>query len=96
MAVALPTGLEEGFSLHATVNISPDNLPAFLEAFKTTFDHVSKEEECLFFEMYQNPNSAGELSWVENWSKSPEWFMSVRSTVYLAMDTWVRRADEKG
>jgi len=80
MAAAFPTSLEQGFSVHITVYVSPDNVSAFLEAHKPVIELVCKEEECVFFEMYQNPNSVGEFSWVENWSTSPEWFMTNQAT----------------
>ncbi|KAI1270756.1 hypothetical protein F5Y18DRAFT_422255 [Xylariaceae sp. FL1019] len=64
-----------GISLHVTVHIAPENVERFMAAFKPVFDRVVAEPECLFFEMYQNPQEPGKLSWVENWSKSPEWLL---------------------
>jgi quinol monooxygenase YgiN len=57
----------DSFSLHVTIFIAPDSVNEFLEAFKTIFDLVTAEEECIFFEMFQDPASPGTLSWVENW-----------------------------
>jgi len=57
-----------GFSLQVTVYISPDNVPKFFEAFKPIFEVVSAEAECLFFEVYQDSEDQGTISWVENWS----------------------------
>lgn len=49
---------------------------------KGCFDHVIAEPECLYFELFQDPNDPGTISWVENWNKSPEKFMAVCSPVY--------------
>ncbi|KAI0440232.1 hypothetical protein F4803DRAFT_553300 [Xylaria telfairii] len=72
--------LASGWSLHVTVHIAPENVDRFLAAFKPVFDKVIAEPECLFFEMYQSPQEPGKLSWVENWSKSPEWFLENQVT----------------
>ncbi|KAI0974058.1 hypothetical protein F4678DRAFT_396168 [Xylaria arbuscula] len=74
--MSLPTG----WSLHVTVYIAPENVDRFLAAFKPVFNKVVAEPECLFFEMYQSPQEPGKLSWVENWSKSPEWFLENQVT----------------
>jgi quinol monooxygenase YgiN len=57
----------DGFSLHVTVFVAPENVDKLLAAFKPVFELVSAEEECIFFELYQDPASPGTLSWVENW-----------------------------
>ncbi|KAI1303358.1 hypothetical protein F5Y03DRAFT_385181 [Xylaria venustula] len=72
--------LATGWSLHVTVYIAPENVDRFLAAFKPVFSKVVAEPECLFFEMYQSPQEPGKLSWVENWSKSPEWFLENQVT----------------
>ncbi|RAK98550.1 putative quinol monooxygenase [Aspergillus ibericus CBS 121593] len=40
---------------------------------------MSSSPECTFFEVYQSAEGPGTLSWVENWSKSKEWFAEHRS-----------------
>ncbi|KAI0879127.1 hypothetical protein GGS24DRAFT_440885 [Hypoxylon argillaceum] len=69
-----------GWSLHVTVHIAPENVDRFLAAFKPVFNSVVAEPECLFFEMYQSPQEPGRISWVENWAKSPEWFLENQVT----------------
>ncbi|KAI0100143.1 hypothetical protein GGR51DRAFT_564359 [Nemania sp. FL0031] len=69
-----------GWSLHVTVYIAPENIDRFMAAFKPVFNKVVAEPECLFFEMYQSPQEPGKISWVENWSKSPEWFLENQVT----------------
>jgi quinol monooxygenase YgiN len=67
-------------SLHVTVYIAPENIDHFFAAFKPVFDKVITEPECLFFEVFQNPGEPGKISWVEDWSKSPEWFLEDQIT----------------
>lgn len=54
-------------SLQVTVHIDPSNLDKFLNAFKPVYEKVVAEPQCTFFELYQDPQSPGTLSWVENW-----------------------------
>ncbi|TID22843.1 putative C6 finger domain-containing protein [Venturia nashicola] len=70
----------DSFSLHLTVYVAPENVDKLLKAMEPVFDHVSAEEGCTFFELYQDPASPGTLSWIENWSVSPEWFMANQVT----------------
>lgn len=56
-----------GISLHMTVYIDPAKLPTFWEAFKPVYEHVIAEPECTFFEVYQDPENPGTITWVENW-----------------------------
>ncbi|KAL5337369.1 hypothetical protein BJX70DRAFT_245006 [Aspergillus crustosus] len=65
-------------SLHVNISIAPENLPRFFEALKPAFEKVTAEPECTFFEIYQDPQNPGELSWVENWSASVEWLVEVQ------------------
>ncbi|KAI1196502.1 hypothetical protein F5X97DRAFT_325333 [Nemania serpens] len=69
-----------GMSLHVTVYIDPLNVIAFFDAFKPVFEKVTAEPECLFFEVYQDPEAPGTISWVENWSKSIDWFLKYQIT----------------
>ncbi|KAI0452918.1 hypothetical protein F5B21DRAFT_505826 [Xylaria acuta] len=69
-----------GMSLHVTVYIAPENIGRFFDAFKPVFDKVTAEPECLFFEVYQDPQEPSKLSWVEDWSKSPEWLLQHQIT----------------
>ena len=81
--MALPTPNIDGFSLHVTVYIDADNVSKFFEAMDTVFDKVSQEPELLYFEIFQDPENPGTISWVENWAKSPEKFSSVSICVIV-------------
>ncbi|KAI0597292.1 hypothetical protein F4775DRAFT_560600 [Biscogniauxia sp. FL1348] len=70
----------EGMSLQVTVHVAPENVDKFLAAFKPVFDKVAAEPECMFFEVYRSPEEPGKISWVENWSKSKEWFLQHQIT----------------
>ncbi|PYI24092.1 hypothetical protein BO99DRAFT_418775 [Aspergillus violaceofuscus CBS 115571] len=67
-----------GISLHITIHIDPESLPKFWEAFQPVYENVIAEPECTFFEVYQSPEEPGTLSWVENWSQTPEWLFGVQ------------------
>ncbi|KAL2813344.1 hypothetical protein BDW59DRAFT_154851 [Aspergillus cavernicola] len=67
-----------GISLQVSVFIAEENVPKFFEAFLPVYEKVIAEPECTFFEIYQNPQNPGELSWVENWSASMEWLIGVQ------------------
>ena len=72
----------EQCSLQVEIWIDPANVEKFFEAFQKIFDIVSAEPECTFFEVFQDPDDLGHLSWVENWSASTVWVATV-SFVYL-------------
>ena len=56
-----------GFSLQVTIQIRPEDVNKFLGEFTTVFQLVTAEPQCVFFEVYQSPESPGTISWVENW-----------------------------
>ena len=84
--MALPTPNIDGFSLHVTIYIDADNVPKFFEAMNTVFDKVSQEPELLYFEIFQDPENPGTISWVENWAKSPEKFFNVHLYVVVEIE----------
>lgn len=59
-----------GLSLHVTVYVDPSNVEKFLEHFKPAFEAVIAEPKCTFFDVYQDPEEPGALSWVENWYRT--------------------------
>lgn len=67
----------QSFSLQVTVHIKPEDLDAFHKAMNPVFETVCNEPELLYFEIFQDPDSPGTLSWVENWRGSVEWLMKV-------------------
>ncbi|KAI0101910.1 hypothetical protein GGR51DRAFT_563122 [Nemania sp. FL0031] len=69
-----------GFSLHVTVYIAPENVDRFFAASKPVFKKVIAEPKCLFFEVYQTPGQPGTISWVEDWSDTPDWFINNQMT----------------
>ncbi len=67
----------DGFSLQVTVFFKPEDVPTFEKWMKPIFEKVTSEPECLYFEIFQDPENPGTFSWIENYSKSPQWFMTV-------------------
>lgn len=68
----------EGFTIVVTTTVKPGKVDEFLEHFWQAFKLVSAEPECLSFELFRYPDEPNKLKWVENWSKSKEWFLEVR------------------
>lgn len=58
---------EDGFCLHVTVHISPENVPKFFENLKPVYDTVITEPECKFFEVYQSHEDPGQIRLVQTW-----------------------------
>jgi hypothetical protein len=70
-------------SFQVDVYISPSNVDKFLAAFKPVFDAVVAESQLLYFEVFQDPDDLGHLSWVENWDAGVEWLLTVRVVLCL-------------
>ena len=75
MAAQLPD--LDRFSLQVTVYFKPEDVPKFFEHFKSIFEKVTAEPDCVYFEIFQDPEDPGKISWIENWDKSPAWMMEV-------------------
>ncbi|KAK8102598.1 hypothetical protein PG984_015744 [Apiospora sp. TS-2023a] len=67
-----------GCSLHVTVHIAPENWPKFKAAMQPVYEKVIQEPECVYFEIYRSPEDPGTITWVENWTTSPEWLKTVQ------------------
>lgn len=72
-----------GFTLIVTATIQPDKVDEWLSIFWPAFEKVSNEPECLSFELFRYPDEPNKVKWVENWSKSKEWFMEVSSCYFF-------------
>lgn len=64
----------DGFTLIVNTTVQEGKLDEFLEHFWKVFKLVSAEPECLSFEVFGYPGEPNKLKWIENWSKSKEWF----------------------
>ena len=69
-----------GMSLQVDVTVAPENAEKFLQLLKPVFDLVVAEPECLFFEVFHDPDNPGHFRWVEDWSKDRKWFMEQQLT----------------
>lgn len=61
------------FSQHTTVHIDPAHLDKFWEAYTPVFEKTSACPECLYFEVLEDPNVPGKITWIVNWDASPRW-----------------------
>lgn len=64
-------------SLHVNITIDPENVDKFLGYLKPAYDGVCAEPECVYFEVFQDPEKPGRFRFVEHWNCTKEWFMSV-------------------
>ena len=67
------------FSIHFTIYLSPSDLPTFYSHFEPAFKSSTTEKECLYMEVFEDPEELGKVTWIENWEGTPEWFLTVRS-----------------
>ena len=70
----------EHISLHVSIWIAPSNVPKFLEMWDPVFKAVTSEPNCLYFEMFQDPDDPGHFTWVENWDATVEWLGTVSTS----------------
>ncbi|KAI3394934.1 hypothetical protein diail_2106, partial [Diaporthe ilicicola] len=70
----------DGFTLVVTVTVQPDKVDEWQGHFWTAFGRASAEPECLSFEVFRFKGEPNKFKWVENWSKSTEWFMADQAT----------------
>ena len=68
-----------GISLQVSITVAPENIDKFLAALKPCYDAVTAEPDCTFFEVFHDMDTPGHFRFVENWSKSKEWFLKVSS-----------------
>lgn len=71
------------FSQHTTVHIDPAHLDKFWEAYTPVFEKTSACPECLYFEVLEDPDVPGKITWIVNWEASPQWVFGVRLDVPL-------------
>ena len=65
-------------ALHVTIQVAPHDVPAFLEALRPCWAGCASEEENLFFDVFEDPETPGLFRFVELWSKDKEWFFDVQ------------------
>lgn len=66
------------FSQHTTVHIDQAQLDKFWKAYTPVFEKTSACPECLYFEVLEDPDVAGKITWIVNWDASPQWVFGVR------------------
>ena len=75
---AFASKMAKQLSLHVTIQVAPHNVDAFLEALRPCWAGCVAEEENLFFDVFQDPETPGRFHFVELWSKDKEWFFEVQ------------------
>lgn len=70
-------------SVHVQYFIDPTKVSAFLDVFRPLWKQVTAEPECIFVEVYHNPDVPGEFKLIENYAASREWVMNVSPSCSL-------------
>lgn len=65
-------------TLIATVSVQPSRIADFLEALKPTWEGITSEPECLFFNLWHDPDHLGTFKMLEVWAGNKEWFTTVQ------------------
>lgn len=78
-----PNYVFHGISVHVSITVAPSDIDAFLLALKPVYDAVTAEPECTYFEVFHSLEEPGAFRFVENWSRSKEWFIEVCHAVNL-------------
>lgn len=61
-------------TLIVTIHVSPEDVPAFLDALRPVWGLCLKEPECLYFDVFHSPSEPGKFRFVEVWAKDEKWF----------------------
>jgi quinol monooxygenase YgiN len=69
-------------TLFVTFQVAPENIEKFKEAHRPVWKACSEEPECLFFDVFQDPEKPGRFRFIEIWSKGREWFEKVCLGIY--------------
>ncbi|OAL54225.1 hypothetical protein IQ07DRAFT_584802 [Pyrenochaeta sp. DS3sAY3a] len=64
-------------SLHVSITVAPENAQKLLELFQPCYEAVTAIPECVFFEVFQDPDTPGKFRFVENWNASRDWIFDV-------------------
>ncbi|KAK5051495.1 hypothetical protein LTR84_003147 [Exophiala bonariae] len=61
-------------TLIVTIRVSPNDVPAFLDALRPVWELCAKEPELLYFDVFHSPSEPGKFRFVEVWAKDEKWF----------------------
>ncbi len=59
-------------TLFVEFRVDPKDIPAFKEAHRPVWAACAAEPECLFFDVFQDPEVLGRFKFVEVWAKGRE------------------------
>jgi quinol monooxygenase YgiN len=65
-------------TLFVEFRVEPKDVPAFKDAHRPVWAACAAEPECLFFDVFQDPETPGRFRFVGVWSEGREWFETVR------------------
>jgi hypothetical protein len=62
---------------HVTIHVKPSDVDEFLTVLRSIHHDVTSEKECLFVDLYQNPEDPGLFRITEAWAADLRWFVDV-------------------
>lgn len=68
-------------SVFVTIQVASENVEKFKEAHRPVWAQCAREEECLLFDVFQDPNCPGLFRFVEIWDRDREWFEKVNADI---------------
>jgi hypothetical protein len=72
-------------TLHITWHFAPENVATFYEVLRPLHENLVKENECLYFNVYEIAQQPGVVRLVEIWDCDMKWMAEV----------WARSGDEE-
>lgn len=64
-------------TVFVTLQVLPENAERFKEIHRPLWKKCSEEDECLLFDVFQDPETPGRFRFVEVWRQGRQWFEEV-------------------
>jgi quinol monooxygenase YgiN len=65
-------------TLIVNIRVKPEDAEKLVDAHRPIWASCANEPECLFFDVFQDPEDKGKFRFIEVWSKSRKWFEDVQ------------------
>jgi quinol monooxygenase YgiN len=74
---ATATTTKRQLTLFVTIQVAAENIGKFKEAHRPVWAQYTREDKCLLFDVFQDPDCPGRFRFVEVWSRDRKWFEKV-------------------
>ncbi|KAF7533732.1 hypothetical protein G7054_g6818 [Neopestalotiopsis clavispora] len=75
-------------TVFVTLHIKPELIEDFKAAHRPVWNACAAEPQCLFFDVWEDPENAGHFRFVEVWNESKEWFEKEQLTKPYYASMW--------